>query len=334
MLGLMTKAPKPEKMNFYSNAKTEAEEKALLDLEIPFDYLSPPHEDYLVKHTLWPELNKMYGHGYELVSVAVSKGLSGGGEGGERSRKLIASSCLSQTEKHSRVFLWDPETYQVVQELSGHEYTVLQVNFSPSDRFLCTVSRDRKIGIFERNEGKGADQEGSKLLYEKRYLKTAHNRLIFCSGFSHDEKYLVTGSRDKTIKIWKINASGENSEEFLTEILRQKFRSGITAAVFLDRFLDQENTQIYHLWLGFESGQVRVVTFDANTSKLATLGVLPPHFSHSTTVNRLAVRGQRDLKNIRNVTVASCSDDHSTRIYEYHFYKPKIQKKNTMTDIQ
>jgi hypothetical protein len=26
------------------------------------DFDKPPHDDYLVKHTLWPEMNKLYGH--------------------------------------------------------------------------------------------------------------------------------------------------------------------------------------------------------------------------------------------------------------------------------
>jgi len=49
-----------------------------------YDYKKPPVEDFLVNHTLWPEANKFYGHGYEIVALATnSKG------------NLIASSCKS-----------------------------------------------------------------------------------------------------------------------------------------------------------------------------------------------------------------------------------------------
>lgn len=50
------------------------------------DFNRPPVEDFLVNHTLWPEANKFYGHGYEIIALATnSKGT------------LIASACKSQT---------------------------------------------------------------------------------------------------------------------------------------------------------------------------------------------------------------------------------------------
>lgn len=63
MLGLMTKMQRVERekiTNYYEEDEggpvaEEAEEtKEETNLKSEVDYSKPPHEDYLVKHTLWP----------------------------------------------------------------------------------------------------------------------------------------------------------------------------------------------------------------------------------------------------------------------------------------
>jgi lipid II:glycine glycyltransferase (peptidoglycan interpeptide bridge formation enzyme) len=44
--------------------------------------LEPPTEEHLLQNTLWPEVQKLYGHGYEVFSVAY-----------DPKNKLIASAC-------------------------------------------------------------------------------------------------------------------------------------------------------------------------------------------------------------------------------------------------
>lgn len=39
------------------------EDEKIDDKEIKkIDFNHPPHDDYLVKHTLWPQMNKLYAH--------------------------------------------------------------------------------------------------------------------------------------------------------------------------------------------------------------------------------------------------------------------------------
>ena len=42
----------------------------------------PPSEEHLLQNTLWPEVQKLYGHGYEIFSLAC-----------DRQGKVLASSC-------------------------------------------------------------------------------------------------------------------------------------------------------------------------------------------------------------------------------------------------
>ena len=46
-------------------------------------YISaPPTEEHLLQNTLWPETQKLYGHGYEIFSLAC-----------DPAGKVLASSC-------------------------------------------------------------------------------------------------------------------------------------------------------------------------------------------------------------------------------------------------
>jgi elongator complex protein 2 len=51
----------------------------------------PPLETQLLQETLWPEKDKLYGHGFELVSIAAS-----------HDGEYIASSCKVRKHKSDK----------------------------------------------------------------------------------------------------------------------------------------------------------------------------------------------------------------------------------------
>lgn len=60
-----------------------------------FFCLEPPTEETLLQNTLWPETQKLYGHGYEVFSLAASP-----------DGKIVASACKSTTQEHAAIILW------------------------------------------------------------------------------------------------------------------------------------------------------------------------------------------------------------------------------------
>ncbi len=84
-LGLLNKAMEPNSFDpdsFLSNKPDGAPSlKAAL---------KPPVEDELANLTLWPEVKKLYGHVYEVYTVACS-----------HDGRYIASACKAQTSKRA-----------------------------------------------------------------------------------------------------------------------------------------------------------------------------------------------------------------------------------------
>lgn len=119
----------------------------------PLDHLTtPPPEEMLSRNTLWPEAEKLYGHGYEVSCLA-----------GSHSGRLVASACRASSANHAviRIFETAPRWSEVRPPLAAHSLTATRLRFSPrGDRFLLSVGRDRVWAVFERVGGGGDRKEG------------------------------------------------------------------------------------------------------------------------------------------------------------------------------
>ncbi|RHY26657.1 hypothetical protein DYB32_007419 [Aphanomyces invadans] len=89
-----------------------------------------------LNRSVWPELQKLYGHGHELLCVTTNA-----------ARTTLASACKSRDEKFAAVWLWDSSKSDIVamQQLPGHASSVVQLAFSPNDQNLISVSKDRHM---------------------------------------------------------------------------------------------------------------------------------------------------------------------------------------------
>lgn len=181
----------------------------------------PPYEEHLLQHTLWPEVEKLYGHLYELISVDVS-----------HDGKYIASSCKAATAEHAIVRLFNASTWKEAKSpIDAHSLTVTRTRFSHNDRWLLTVSRDRLWAISERNVG---DEEMPYKLVAKN---KAHARIIWDCSWSHDDKLFVTGSRDKTVKIW---IQPDEAVPNWTCVHTIKCEEAVTAVDFASTLIDEK----------------------------------------------------------------------------------------------
>ncbi|KAI9681768.1 MAG: hypothetical protein M1829_000513 [Trizodia sp. TS-e1964] len=154
-----------------------------LDMDIP------PLEDHLARHTLWPESEKLYGHGYEISAVAAS-----------HDGKLIATACKASSLDHAVIRLYATnDWHEVKPSLTAHSLTVTRLRFSPDDRLLLSVGRDRQWVVFKQDD----EQEDTYVLQSAN--PKGHTRMILDAAWAPfgDRRVFATAGRDKMVKIWR-----------------------------------------------------------------------------------------------------------------------------------
>jgi elongator complex protein 2 len=168
-----------------ASATTSAIQESIFDSE------HPPVEDELARHTLWPETEKLYGHGYEISAVAAS-----------HDGTLVATSCKASSLNHAVIRLYFTRAWREVKpSLTAHSLTVTALRFSGDDRYLLSVGRDRQWAVFERDEH---NHESYLLKYSD---PKGHSRMILSCCWAPVDigRIFATASRDKTAKVWTLN---------------------------------------------------------------------------------------------------------------------------------
>lgn len=281
-LGLSNKATNDEQEENVNERETA--ETTNISYQILDELNLPPLEDHLQRHTLWPEIEKLYGHGYEIVSVDTSP-----------DKKIIASSCRSNTQQHAVVRLFDCENWQDLKpNLSLHNLTVTRVKFSPDNRFLLTVSRDRQFGLWTRSDS-------SSELVLKYSNEKAHARIIWDCSWAPAEfgTFFFTGSRDKSVKAWTVGEQGVDLVETC------KFEAPVTSIDVHKQVIDGKCV----VAIGLESGAIHISTFDGLNLRAVT--ELDTEITPSDRISRI----NWSFINSERLLLAVASYDHSTRVY-------------------
>ncbi|KAK0754582.1 WD domain-containing protein [Schizothecium vesticola] len=254
----------------------------------------PPFEDSLSRHTLFPETEKLYGHGYEISCLAATA-----------DGALVASACRASSLNHAVVRLVETRRWtEVKPPLAAHALTVTRLRFGgEGDRFLLSVGRDRQWVVWEREEG-----GGFKLLQANA---KGHSRMILDAAWGGGGgRVFATAGRDRQVKVWV--RRGEGGEFVLGLAVAQEH-----AVTALD-FAAEEGDGRMVLAVGTEAGKLAVLVLrvegEGEVVIVETVEV-PRELWLPRAVMQLAWRPARgeDGKGRRELAVAG--EDGSLRIY-------------------
>ncbi|CAL7943550.1 unnamed protein product [Xylocopa violacea] len=289
-LGLTNKAT-------FNNNQVKIEDTEVCEFKNE-DYV-PPTEEELLQNTLWPELQKLYGHGYEIFSIAA-----------RHDGSLLATACKSTSPEHSAILLWNTNTWSQVQKLLSHQLTVTQMEFSPNDKYLVSVSRDRRWSLFEYKENMYI------LLAASLKKDSLHTRIIWCCSWTHDSSFFATGSRDGKIGVWNTNFTDNK----IVPTASLDVKNSVTALAFS---LQSISEHVYILAIGFETGYIEIqkLLILSDSFRSEKYRVYDTSQAHHLTVKRLKFRPQEIYSN--TLQLASCGSDHTIKIHDIDILKLK-----------
>jgi elongator complex protein 2 len=242
----------------------------------------PPLEDQLSKLLLWPETQKLYGHGYEISAVSVSP-----------NGQFIATACRASSLDHAVIRIYETNEWkELVPALKAHSLTVTDLQWSPEGDYLLSVGRDRIWSLFARI-GEDFSTTTSK----------GHSRMILGCSWAPVEAgcMFATAGRDKAVKIWvKIDAAFEIQHAISLE-------HPVTAVAFLPRLVDGRLV----LAAGVETGEIFIFLAIPEALEAKTTIAVDIGLGSSKAVNRLMWRpSHHDDK----LELAIASEDSSLRI--------------------
>ncbi|TQS38962.1 hypothetical protein Golomagni_00515, partial [Golovinomyces magnicellulatus] len=256
----------------------------------------PPLEDQLSKFTLWPEVEKLYGHGNEISALAVSHDGS-----------IIATACKASSIEHAVIRIFETKNWlEIKPPLTVHTLTVTKLKFSSDDLYLLSVGRDRQWAIFKRNET--VNQTYTLLEANEQ----AHLRMILDATWAPGEnRAFATAGRDKQVKLWAQEM--EEPKLFNCKITLPD-KSPVTAAHFSDTVSEDG---FLHLATGNELGNIRIYYLNINKLSVNEIAVYSAgSFLHpSRRINQLLWRPNNNDRPERTIHLAVAGDDCSVRIF-------------------
>ncbi|XP_030781645.1 elongator complex protein 2 isoform X2 [Rhinopithecus roxellana] len=275
----------------------------------------PPTEDHLLQNTLWPEVQKLYGHGYEIFCVTCNS-----------SKTLLASACKAAKKEHAAIILWNTASWKQVQNLVFHSLTVTQMAFSPNDKFLLAVSRDRTWSLWKKQDTISPEFEPVFSLFAfTNKITSVHSRIIWSCDWSPDSKYFFTGSRDKKVVVWgECDSTDDCIEHNIGPCSSVLDVGGAVTAVSVCPALHP--SQRYVVAVGLECGKICLYTWK-KTDQVPEINdwthcvETSQSQSHTLAIRKLCWKNcsgkteHKEAEDAEWLHFASCGEDHTVKIH-------------------
>ncbi|KAL4899257.1 hypothetical protein BDW74DRAFT_171630 [Aspergillus multicolor] len=297
VLGLSNQAVGEEAPVEADTAEAESAGQAHAYQAILSKSTQPPLEDQLARYTLWPEHEKLYGHGYEISAVAVS-----------HDRTLIATACKASSIDHAVVRLYDTSDWHEIRpSLAAHTLTITSLAFSADNQYLLSVGRDRQWAVYHRNKS------NPSMFALMTTNPKGHSRMILDADWAPASEtqspIFATAGRDRSIKLWRL--FGESIECRATI----PTRSSVTALSFLPRIYNG----LLYLATGEDDGKISVHQIKVDGIEPSPLASIDRDQSPSKTITELSWRpltqmGEAEVGKL-TFELAVASEDTSIRIY-------------------
>lgn len=110
-------------------------------------------------------------------------------------------------------YLWDMrDLSKSVNVYKDHVSSVMDLDFSPTGQELVTGSYDKTIRIYRAREGHSRD------IYHTKRMQH-----VFCVAFTTDSKYILSGSDDSNVRLWRAVASERSGVKSAKEQAKRNY---------------------------------------------------------------------------------------------------------------
>lgn len=210
-----------------------------------------------------------------------------------------------------------------MQSLAFHTLTVTQMAFSPDDKLLLAVSRDRTWSLWKRQTVTSPQFDPFFTLFAfTNNVTSVHSRIIWSCDWSPDSKYFFTGSRDKKVVVWgECNSNYNPMEHSIGPCSSVLDLGSSVTAVSVCPVLSP--TRRYLIAVGLESGKICIYSWNKTNQEIndwTCCVETNPSQRHALGVRRISWKNysgsiEQSEEGAEWLYFASCGEDHTVKIY-------------------